>query len=206
MFAHDFVGNFTLIKTNWPCQTVIQFVVANLLSMRYHKADIFYAFASISFLLKPEFPLQNKKKRRLITAAYLSSELHDLLLHIYKDMDKSSAARVKKSDSSFQIFSLHVFLKYFFSQNVSSPVCHYTHIITWCKRNVLKKKKQKNYCAAFFYFTSIHRMKMQTQIFIFESTCKSNLGWDMGAALQPLKTTPEPELLRWASLGQALVK
>lgn len=49
-------------------------------------------------------------------------------------------------------------------------------------------------------------MKMQTQIFIFESTCKSNLGWDMGAALQPLNTTPELELLRWASLGQALVK
>lgn len=58
-----FVGNFALIKTNWPCQTVIQCVVANLLSVRYH----FHVFASIcSSLLKPEFPLRNKKKWRLI--------------------------------------------------------------------------------------------------------------------------------------------
>lgn len=102
MVKHDFVGNFTLIKTNRPCQTVIRRVVANLLSARYHKADIFYVFASIfSHLLKPEFPLWNKKKWRLITAAYLSSELSDVLLHICKDMDKSSATQMKKPDLGF---------------------------------------------------------------------------------------------------------
>lgn len=156
---------------------MIRCVVANLLSVSYHKADIFHVFASICFfLLKPEFPLRNKKKRRLITAAYLSSELCDLLLHICKDMDKSSTAQMKKSDLGFRIFSLHAFLKYFSSQNVPSPVCHHTHIITRCKRNIFFKKNKKKtyYCTAFFYFTYINPMKIQTQIFIFESTCSSN--------------------------------
>lgn len=189
MFTHDFVGNFTLIKTKWPCQTVIRCVVANRPWARYHKADIFYVFASsCSFLLKPEFPWRNQKKRRLITAAYLSSELSDLRLHTCKDMDKSSATWMQKSNLGFRIYSLYAFLKYFSSQNVPSP-----------KKNL--KRKEKHFTGRLSSFilptSALWRCKHS---FLSQPVVQTK---HLGAALQPLSTNTDPELLRRVPVGQA---
>lgn len=189
--THDFVGNFTLIKTSWTCH-------------------VYYSSTTVcSSLPKPVFPFCGQKKRRLMTAVCLSSELCDLLPHIWKDMDKSSAAQMKKdgfgslfhiylASTLFYYIYIYIYI-YFFPQNFPSLASHHTHIITWCEPFLLKKKKSTALLPSailpvFTLWSLRHKYS-----FLSEPVVHTE---HRGAALQPLGTTTDPELLQWAPLGQ----
>lgn len=88
---------------------------------------------------------------RLIIAESRSSELCDLSLHIYKDVDKRNVAQGIKAVFFFLAFWYLAItslwnrsLALFFSP-VSSLMYHHTHIITRWKGNTFSKIKKKSY-------------------------------------------------------------
>lgn len=154
---------------------------------------------------EPVFPFCGQKKRRLMTAVCLSSELCDLLPHICKDMDKSSAAQMKKdgfgslfhiylASTLFYYIYVHIYI-YLFPQNFPSLVSCHTHIITWCKRNPFSIALLSSAILPVFTLWSLRH----TYSFLSEPADHTE---HRGAALQPLGTTTDPELLQWAPLGQ----
>lgn len=133
------------------------------------------------------FTFWYKMKGRLIIAESLSSQLRDLLLHICKNVDKSSA--VQKIKLVFGLLLLNhydVLLLYF-------PHHHPSHPLYYEMEGTHSLKPSSAAC--FCYFNHIHSLQAFTQIFIFRQAVLHMQ--HRGAALQPLSTTADPELLHW---------